>query len=121
MNILVTFIKRYWISITVFWLTLITILSLWPLKQLPPIPGSDKTHHFVAYALLMLPTALRKPKYGIIICLFFIVWSGGIELLQPFVNRYREFQDLAANIIGLIFGLLIAKLLDWLVADNSIT
>lgn len=121
MKTLVTLIKRYWLPITVFLLTVITILSLWPLKQLPPVPGSDKTHHLIAYALLILPTALRKPKYGITIGLFFIGWSGGIELVQPFVNRYRELQDLAANITGLVCGLLIAKLIDWLVADNSLT
>jgi hypothetical protein len=43
-----------------------------------------------------------------------ICWSGAIELLQPFVNRYGEFQDLAANIIGLVCGLLAAKLIRWL-------
>ncbi len=121
MTTLVTSIKRYWISITVFLLTVITILSLLPLQELPPVPGGDKTHHFIAYAMLILPTALKKPKHGVIICLFFIGWSGGIELLQPYVNRYGEFQDLAANITGLVCGLLVAKLINWLIPDNSIT
>jgi len=82
---------------------------LWPLKNLPPVPGTDKTHHFIAYAVLIFPTALRKPKYWLIISLLFIGWSGAIELIQPFVNRYGEFKDLVANVVGLVSGLLIAK------------
>jgi VanZ family protein len=111
MNILLTSIKKYWIFSTIFILTLITILSLWPLPTLPPVPGTDKTHHFIAYASLMLPTALRKPKYWLAIALFFIACSGAIELLQPYVNRYCEFKDLLANIAGLVCGFIIAKIL----------
>ena len=106
---LFTFVKRCWISHTLFILTVITILSLIPLEELPPIPSNDKTHHFIAYATLMFPTAIRKPKHTSKIVLFFICWSGAIELLQPYVNRYAEWQDLLANIIGLIFGWLLAK------------
>jgi VanZ family protein len=111
MNILLTLIKKYWIFSTLFILTLITILSLWPLPTLPPVPGTDKTHHLIAYATLMLPTALRKPKYWLAIALFFIACSGAIELLQPYVNRYCEFKDLLANIAGLVCGFIIAKIL----------
>ena len=103
-------VKRYWISHTLFILTAITILSLMPLEELPPFPSDDKTHHFIAYAALMFPTAIRRPKYIKAIALFFICWSGAIELLQPYVNRYGEWQDLLANIIGLIFGWLLAVL-----------
>lgn len=111
MNILLTSIKKYWIFSTLFILTLITILSLWPLPTLPPVPGTDKTHHLIAYATLMLPTALRKPKYWLAIALFFIACSGAIELLQPYVNRYCDFKDLLANIAGLVCGFIIAKIL----------
>jgi VanZ family protein len=111
MNILLTSIKKYWIFSTLFILTLITILSLRPLVALPPVPGTDKTHHLIAYATLMLPTALRKPKYWLAIALFFIACSGAIELLQPYVNRYCEFKDLLANIAGLVCGFIIAEIL----------
>ena len=116
---LLTLSRKYWKSITLFFLTVITILSLVPLAELPPIPGSDKTHHIIAYGLLMFPAALRKPDYLPAIGLFFICWSGAIELIQPFVNRYGEFQDLAANITGLVCGLLAAKLIRWLFPANS--
>ena len=116
---LLTLIRKYWLSITLFILTVITVLSLLPLKELPPVPGSDKTHHIIAYATLMFPTALRKPHYLPAIGLFFIGWSGAIELLQPYVNRYGEFRDLAANITGLVCGLLAVKFIQWLLPVNS--
>jgi VanZ family protein len=111
MNILLSSIRRYWIFSTIFILTLITILSLRPLETLPPVPGTDKIHHFIAYATLMLPTALRKPKSWIVNVLLFIAWSGAIELIQPYVNRYCDLKDLLANIAGLACGLIIAEIL----------
>ena len=76
------------------------------------MPGSDKTHHLIAYALLMLPTALRKPDKWILLGLFFIAYSGAIELLQPYVNRYGEWMDMLANSAGVICGLIIAELIN---------
>ena len=112
-------IRTYWIIITFFTLTVITLLSLYPLENLPSVPGSDKTHHFIAYGALIFPTALRKPKYWQFICLFFICWSGVIELLQPYVNRYGEWLDMAANTTGIVCSLLIAKLISWIFPVKS--
>ena len=119
MTLILSAIRRYWILITLFTLTIIIVLSLYPLEQLPSVPGKDKTHHFIAYAALMFPTALKKPKYGILITLFFVGCSGGIELIQPYVNRYGEFQDLAANVAGLICGFLLAQSTNWVFPLNS--
>ena len=116
---LLTFIRTYWIFITLLTLTVITVLSLWPLEELPSVSGSDKTHHFIAYAALMFPTALRKPNYWLLIGLFFICWSGSIELLQSYVNRYGEFQDLVANIIGLVSGFGAVQFIKWLLPVHS--
>ncbi|MBE9043016.1 VanZ family protein [Pleurocapsales cyanobacterium LEGE 10410] len=116
---LLTLIKRYWIYVTAFILTAITILSLTPLEKLPSAPGTDKTHHFIAYAVLMFPTALRKPKYWLAITLFFICWSGAIELLQPYVNRYGELEDLGANIVGLVCGVIAVEIIKWLIPVDS--
>lgn len=106
---LLTLIQTAWWVITPLTLVAITTLSLWPLGQLPALPGSDKTHHLVAYAALMFPVALRKPRCWPWIGVFFIGWSGAIELLQPYVNRYAEWLDLAANTAGLTCGLLAAR------------
>ena len=110
---LLILIKTNWIAFTLFTLIVITILSLWPLNELPAVPGTDKTHHLIAYAILMLPTALRKPNRWILLGLFFITYSGAIELLQPYVNRYGEWLDMIANTAGVVCGLIIAELVNF--------
>jgi hypothetical protein len=111
MTHLLNAIKTYWIACTVCILTGITVLSLTPMDNLPAAPGNDKVHHLVAYGFLIFPAALRKPSSLKFIILFFIAYSGAIELVQPYVNRYGEWRDLAANTIGIGCGLLMAELL----------
>lgn len=108
---LLAFIKSNWISFTILTLAAITTLSLWPQEKLPPVTGTDKTHHIIAYAALMFPIALRKPDKWIMFGLIFIAYSGVIELLQPYVNRHSDWLDMAANVMGVICGIIIAKLL----------
>jgi VanZ family protein len=110
MSSLVKAIRVHWISLTFGVLVAITFLSLWPLDRLPEVPGTDKTHHVIAYALLMLPTALRKPQRWMLLALLFIFYSGAIELLQPYVNRYGEWMDVLANTAGVICGVVAAEL-----------
>lgn len=112
MNRLLFFIKANWVAFSLITLTAITTLSLWPLDELPSVPGTDKIHHIIAYAFLMIPTALRKPNKWLLFGLFFIAYGGAIELLQPYVNRYGEWLDLAANTAGVVLGFLIAELLN---------
>jgi len=114
-----TIVRTYWVAISLLILSAITLLSLYPLESLPAVPGSDKTHHFIAYGALMFPTALRKPKYWQFICLFFICWSGMIELVQPYVNRYGEWLDMAANTAGVACGFLMAQMITWIFSVNS--
>jgi len=108
---LLNLIQRYWIFVTLFLLVIITIFSLTPLRKLPPAPGSDKAHHFIAYAALIFPAALRKFDYWLLVGLFFVCWSGLIELIQPYVNRYGEVQDMVANTSGLLCGVILAILI----------
>ena len=108
------FIKQFWQSITLLILVLITISSLYPAEHLPQVPGSDKTHHFIAYCALMLPTALRRPKYWLAVALSFILYSGLIELIQPYVNRYGEWLDMAANAGGVLLAIIFTQGFYWL-------
>jgi glycopeptide antibiotics resistance protein len=108
---LINTIKQYWLLISAIILVLITLISLTPMPDLPSVPGSDKTHHFISYAGLFFPVALAKPKHWLLIGLLFIFWSGAIELIQPSVNRYGEWLDVLANSIGVMFGFILA----WLV------
>ena len=112
MILLTQFINRYWIQLSLAMLVAITALSLHPLDNLPEAPGSDKTHHLIAYAALAYPASLRKPKRWQAIITIFALYSGLIELIQPHVNRYGEWMDFLANISGLIIGIALAYLID---------
>lgn len=114
MKQIINLITKNWLALTLFLLSAITVLSLTPNSQLPTVPGDDKTQHFIAYGTLMLPTAIKKPKYWLLITLFFLGWSGAIELIQPLVNRYRSLLDLIANIGGLVCGLILGNLILWI-------
>jgi len=116
---LLTFIRNNWAAITLFILAVITALSLWPLEKLPLVPGTDKTHHLIAYTALMFPIALRKPNKWLSVGFLFIAYSGVIELVQPHVNRYGEWLDLAANTAGIVLGLIIAELVNKYFPVNS--
>ena len=109
---LTQFINRYWIQLSLAMLLAITALSLHPLDNLPEAPGSDKTHHLIAYAALAYPASLRKPKQWQAIITIFALYSGLIELIQPHVNRYGEWMDFLANISGLIIGIAMAFLIN---------
>lgn len=116
MTFLLDIIKDYWLALTAVILVAITFLSLWPLEQLPSVPGTDKSHHFLAYACLMFPAALRRPRNWLLIGLLFIAYSGTIELVQPYVNRYGEWLDMLANSTGIVCGALAASLVNVIVS-----
>jgi hypothetical protein len=119
MTCLINIIKVHWVVFTVTTLVAITLLSLWPLEQIPSVPGTDKTHHLIAYALLIFPTALRRPKNWMLIGLIFIAYSGTIELIQPYVNRYGEWLDMLANSAGVVCGALAAGLVNVLISRRK--
>lgn len=112
-------VRHYWTALTVATLLLITALSLWPLDELPLVPGGDKLHHLIAYAFLIFPVALRKPENWIWITVGFVAYSGVIELIQPYVNRYGEWLDLAANAMGVVCGVMVAELVSYLFPERS--
>ena len=102
------FISNYWRAISIMLLLSITLFSLAPLTELPEAPGSDKTHHLVAYAALAYPASLRRPTGWKSIIILFALYGGLIEMTQPYVNRYGEWLDFAANLLGLLLGILLA-------------
>jgi hypothetical protein len=112
MNRFLLFIKINWIAITAATIVAITVLSLLPPVALPEAPGNDKVQHCIAYAFLIMPAALRKPRRWQVLCLLFVAYSGIIELVQPFVNRTCDWRDLLANAFGVTFGLIAAGLLN---------
>lgn len=114
-NSLLNFIDKvntHWIILTAAMLIGITVLSLSLAKELPSVPGTDKLHHFISYAILVFPTALRRPQHWVKLAIFFILYSGLIEIIQPYVNRYGEWLDMLANGTGVVIGIAIAWLLN---------
>ena len=105
-------IQQHWKPITIFLLLVISFLSLYPLPKLPEFPGTDKTHHLVAYFLLALPSGLKKPNKWFLFISLFIIFGGVIEIFQPYVNRYGEWLDFLANNIGVIFGFFVGVILN---------
>ncbi|QDP00804.1 VanZ family protein [Thalassotalea sp. PS06] len=120
MTQLLALVRTYWVLLTLILLTIILLLSLYPLQALPTVPGTDKTHHFLAYFALVMPMALRKPSYWPVVVLAFVLIGGGIELLQPFVNRYGEWLDLTANTSGVICGFIVGQIINRLFPDTSL-
>jgi VanZ family protein len=104
------FMQRYWFVNWSIVFVSIGLLSLWPLEKLPSAPGSDKLHHLIAYAALVFPIVLRKPRLWLFLVFFCIAYGGVIELVQPFVNRYGEWLDMVANSTGVICGVLFAEM-----------
>lgn len=104
-------IMLHWQIITLGTLLLVSLASLFPAEHLPAVPGTDKTHHFISYCILVLPVAIKQPKFWPTITCFLLIWSGIIELIQPYVNRYGEWYDFYANAAGIILGLMIGTLL----------
>lgn len=115
----IRFLERIWLPVTLLLLATITLLSLLPLPQLPEVPGSDKTHHLVAYSALMLPAFFIKYEKRLLLSLGFFAWSGLIELVQPLVNRHGELTDLIANGAGLVIGALLGEFLSKLLIPRS--
>ena len=54
--------KRVAHALTAGLATAIFVLALIPLPSPPQVPGTDKTHHFIAFAALVLPAALLYPR-----------------------------------------------------------
>lgn len=117
-NRIVVFFQHYYVWCTLTLMVLIASLSLSPLSELPTIPGSDKTHHIVAYATLAIPLSVARPRSWLWGLLGLLSFSGAIELAQPYVNRYGEWADLFANGLGLLVGAIAAHVMLYLNKKN---
>ena len=101
------FFYENWKIYTSLIFIIITFLSLYPLKEQPSIPGSDKIHHLIAYSALSIGVGLRRPSNYLLIIVFFSFYSGLIEIIQPYVNRFREIEDFLFNNLGIFIGLIL--------------
>lgn len=88
---------------------LIAILSLIPSADLPPVEGSDKLKHFIAYATLAMPmTVWTGPGRTLQALLLTAGFGLAVEVAQLLAPTGREFSllDEAANMLGAGLGTL---------------
>ena len=104
--------KRISILLTVVIAAVIALSTLTPLPTKIDVPGSDKWHHSVAFAVLVFPLVYCNKIYVTSIALVALSYGGLIEIVQPYVNRYGEFNDFVADGIGVCIGIALARLLD---------
>lgn len=91
---------------------IIAIGSVMPGKQLPSSLPWDKALHFVGYfglGFLARMGSDRRPAWLLMVAC--IVFSLAIEIAQMFIpNRGFEWQDLVANALGVVSGVLVGIL-----------
>ncbi|MFA7296472.1 MAG: VanZ family protein [Dehalococcoidia bacterium] len=87
----------------------VIVLSLRPHPpQLPGLFGWDKVQHLLAYAVLIwwFRQAFRG---GIRWVLALVALGVGLEFLQALTpNRVFDYADMAANVLGVVLGLVVA-------------
>ena len=114
------FLFENWKIYTTLIFVIITFLSLYPIKEQPSIPGSDKIHHLIAYSALSIGVGLRRPSNYLLIIVFFSFYSGLIEIVQPYVNRFGEIEDFLFNNLGIFIGLTLGIVINKILNKNKL-
>lgn len=106
--------KRLLFSILLFWVILITVLSLVSFRKIPKIAieNSDKYVHFAFYFVLTILLFINLfQKWKITKSIFFsiivaIIYGIIIEVLQESLTQTRkaEINDVFFNVLGTLIG-----------------
>lgn len=90
-------------------LTVITLLSLLPPKSTINLANQDKISHYIAYFILTINALLITQDRKQMVSIFLIILYGIIiECLQSFVpGRFPSYNDVIANLLGTLSGLVI--------------
>ena len=86
-------------GIAISWLTF-TPQDLPKVDTLPV----DKLAHAAAFAALILPSSILRPRFLWWTFPLAALLGFGIELIQPYVGRSQEWMDVVADCVGLILG-----------------
>ena len=81
----------------------------WATLNPNPLPdvqlkGGDKLHHVLAFAILMLPAAMMRPRLMLLLGPVLAAYGGLIEIVQPYFGRSRELADWHADLMGIALG-----------------
>ena len=83
---------------------LIGLGTLTPLNQRVDLPGSDKWHHFIAFAAFTYSLTLASRRHWILIIVVGLSFGGLIETIQSYINRSSDFYDFTADAFGVWIG-----------------
>ncbi|MFC0200334.1 VanZ family protein [Paracoccus rhizosphaerae] len=99
------------IGLSVLLVIAISILTLTPMPspQLGSISNSDKVYHALGFAALVLPTAVLRPRWLIVVVPIYAAFGGIIEIIQPFVGRDRSAADWIADLAGIGVGCVVGR------------
>lgn len=97
--------------ILAFFVCLASVLTLALIKNPSPIldTGWDKTNHVLAFAVLTFLGRMAFPSRRLLLLLGLLGYGVLIENLQQLTGyRFSEYQDLAADVLGMLIGYLLA-------------
>jgi len=98
-------LHRIAIGITLLLAAGIALGTLTAPENLPPEPpGSDKLHHFLAFAALAFPLVAARPRNALWMLPLVILYGGLIEVIQPSFDRSAEWGDFIADTLGATAG-----------------
>ncbi|TMV84711.1 teicoplanin resistance protein VanZ [Thioclava sp. BHET1] len=81
-------------------------LSPHPLLSEAPA-GSDKLQHLIGFGSLVVPAALLRPHWRIVVAPAALLFGGLIEIAQLQVGRDGDFGDFLADALGIGLALLL--------------
>lgn len=93
---------RIALGTTALFALLIGYFTLTPVIPVPGPPASDKLHHFIAFLVLCLPSALLAWPWAARVAVFALIYAGLIEIIQPYVGREGEWLDFWADVLGIL-------------------
>ena len=92
--------------LTLAFALIICLGTLTPLPQVVDVPGTDKWHHFLAFAALTYPLTVANRRCWLLIIVFGLAFGASIEIIQPYVNRFGDIADFTADAFGVLIGFL---------------
>jgi len=103
---------RAWMALWILAIAIVVAGELLPGKDLPSLSMSDKSEHFIAYALLSATAVqlfARRLSWAFV-CLLLVLMGIALEFLQGAMGLGRSMDryDALANTIGVLIGLAIA-------------
>lgn len=104
LRMLISSSKRAVLSLTYVLAALVGFLTLVPMSVPQGLPGTDKAHHVIAFAVLILPVSILSPRSLMWFLPVAIAYGGFIEIIQPYTGRFSEWRDFQADMVGAIIG-----------------